>query len=123
MVNEKTTDVAFQVVERVRQEEEKLRLETAQKEAEENRKPVVVRQMEISDTDLVGYLNENRIGEAKLYCRLHRGTAVCVKYWERFWVWTGHHWAEEHYDRTAKSKMSVPCISGWRKTSVRRQPK
>lgn len=108
MVDKKTKDVTAQVAERVRREEEKLRQEAAQKDAAENRKPVAVRQLEISDSELLGYLNENRIGDAKLYCRLHRGTVVYVKYWERFLVWVGHHWAEDHYDR-AFSKVEDVC--------------
>ena len=61
-------------------------------------KPVTVTKLEISDDELQGYINENRVGDAKLYCRLHRGTVVYVKYWERFLIWGGHHWIEDDYD-------------------------
>lgn len=61
-------------------------------------KPVAVTKLEISDDQLLGYLNENRVGDAKLYSRLHRGTVVYVKYWERFLVWGSHHWIEDDYD-------------------------
>ncbi len=61
-------------------------------------KPVTVTKLEISDDELQGYINENRVGDAKLYCRLHRGTVVHVKYWERFLIWGGHHWIEDDYD-------------------------
>ena len=61
-------------------------------------KPVTTEQLAISDDELQGYINENRVGDAKLYCRLHRGTVVYVKYWERFLIWGGHHWIEDDYD-------------------------
>lgn len=57
-----------------------------------------IKKIEISDEDLIGYLNENRVGDAKLYCRLHRGKVVFVKYWDRFLIWGGHHWIEDDYD-------------------------
>lgn len=69
---------------------------------------VKIRKMEISDEELQGYLNENRTGDAKLYCRLFRGTVVYVKYWERFLIWGGHHWIEEDYDE-AKQNIEEIC--------------
>lgn len=57
-----------------------------------------VKQLEISDADLIGYLNECAVGDAKLYCRLHRSMIIYVKYWERFLIWGGHHWTENHYE-------------------------
>lgn len=57
-----------------------------------------VKQLEISDADLIGYLNEDTSGDAKLYCRLHRGMVVFVKYWDRFLIWGGHHWIENDYE-------------------------
>ncbi len=54
---------------------------------------------EISDSELVAYLQENRLGDAKLYARLHRGNVVFVKYWERFLVWGGSHWVEDDYEK------------------------
>lgn len=61
-------------------------------------KPATIEKLAISDDELQGYINENRVGDAKLYCRLHRGTVVYVKYWERFLIWGGHHWIEDDYD-------------------------
>ncbi len=61
-------------------------------------KPATIEKLEVSDDELQGYINENRVGDAKLYCRLHRGTVVYVKYWERFLIWGGHHWIEDDYD-------------------------
>ncbi len=63
-----------------------------------NAKPAAIEKLEISDDELQGYINENRVGDAKLYCRLHRGSVVYVKYWERFLIWGGHHWIEDDYD-------------------------
>lgn len=71
-------------------------------------KPSSLTKMEISDAELIGYLNENRVGDAKLYCRLHRGTVIYVKYWERFLIWTGHHWAEDDYE-AAYQRIEVVC--------------
>ncbi len=61
-------------------------------------KPATVEKLEVSDDELQGYINENRVGDAKLYWRLHRGTVVYVKYWDRFLIWGGHHWIEDDYD-------------------------
>ena len=76
--------------------------------AAQKSKPVAVAKLEISDDELQGYLNENRVGDAKLYCRLHRGAVVYVKYWERFIAWGGHHWVEDHYD-TAFQRIEDVC--------------
>lgn len=62
-------------------------------------KSVSIRQAEISDADVIAYLQENRIGDAKLYARIHRDNVVYVKYWERFLVWGGHHWIEDDYEQ------------------------
>ena len=35
-------------------------------------KPATIEKLAISDDELQGYINENRVGDAKLYCRLHR---------------------------------------------------
>ncbi len=61
-------------------------------------KPSAIKPLEISDDELLGFLNENRVGDAKLYSRLHRNFIVYVKYWERFLIWAGHHWMEDDYD-------------------------
>ncbi len=85
----KKTDIKGQV-------EQRRKAEAERRKAKE--KPVAVKQLEIPDTDIQGYLNENRVGDAKLYCRLHRGTVIYVKYWERFLIWGGHHWIEDDYE-------------------------
>lgn len=45
--------------------------------------------------ELESYLDYNRVGDAMLYNRLHRGKVIFVKHWERFLVWTGNHWSED----------------------------
>lgn len=55
------------------------------------------RKASISTDDLLGYLNENTAGAAKLYARLFRGVVVYVRHWERYLIWTGHHWADDDY--------------------------
>lgn len=67
-----------------------------------NRLEVETRKIEISDDDILGYLNENRVGDAKLYSRLHRGKIVYVKYWDRFLLWGGHHWIEDDFEEHAR---------------------
>lgn len=69
----------------------------------EKSKPVAVKQLEISDADLLKFLHENRVGDAKLYARLLRGRVIFVKYWDRFLVWGGHHWIEDDYDLAYQS--------------------
>ena len=76
--------------------EARKRAEEASRAAKKNL--AEIRKLEISDEDLLGYLNENRVGDAKLYCRLHRGKVVFVKFWNRFLIWGGHHWIEDDYD-------------------------
>ena len=83
------TDTATKVAKRVAQEKAAL----AEKE-----KAVAIKQLQISDQDIIAYLQENRIGDAKLYARLHRDTVIFVKYWDRFLVWGGHHWIEDDYE-------------------------
>ena len=56
--------------------------------------------LELSSPDLIAYLQENGIGDAKLYNRLHRGLIVYVKHWERFLVWNGHHWREDDWNES-----------------------
>lgn len=74
----------------------------AEAKAPQKSKTLEEKKSEITDSDLLGYLNENRVGDAKLYCRLHRGTVVYVKYWERFLVWGGHHWVEDDFDMASQ---------------------
>lgn len=52
---------------------------------------------EISDWEILAYFGESMLGDAKLYARLNRGMVVYVRYWERFLVWAGHHWEDDHY--------------------------
>ncbi|EEB34333.1 MAG TPA: DNA primase [Desulfovibrio piger] len=78
------------------------RKQEAAARAERGRKPVEVSKIEISNDDLLGYFNENRVGDAKLYSRLHRGTVIYVKYWDRFLIWGGHHWIEDDFDMAAQ---------------------
>lgn len=79
------------------------RKQEAAARAEKIRKAVEVAKIELSDNDLLGYLNENRVGDAKLYSRLHRGAVVYVKYWERWLIWGGHHWVEDDFEISAQS--------------------
>lgn len=81
---------------------EERRKQEAAARAQKDRKPVEVSKIEISNDDLLGYFNENRVGDAKLYSRLHRGTVIYVKYWDRFLIWGGHHWIEDDFDMAAQ---------------------
>lgn len=78
------------------------RKQEAAARAEKVRKPVEVSKIEITNDDLLAYFNENRVGDAKLYSRLHRGTVIYVKYWDRFLIWGGHHWIEDDFDMAAQ---------------------
>jgi putative DNA primase/helicase len=82
--------IASKVAARVAKE----KAELAKKE-----KPVEIKQLEISDEDIIAYLQENRLGDAKLYARLHRDTVIYVKHWERFLIWGGNHWIEDDYEQ------------------------
>lgn len=82
---------------------EERRKQEAAARAAKVRKAVEVAKIELSDNDLLGYLNENRVGDAKLYSRLHRGTVIYVKYWERWLIWGGHHWIEDDFEISAQS--------------------
>lgn len=82
---------------------EERRKQEAAVRAAKVRKAVEVAKIELSDNDLLGYLNENRVGDAKLYSRLHRGAVVYVKYWERWLIWGGHHWIEDDFEISAQS--------------------
>lgn len=81
--------------------EERRKQEVAAR-AEKGRKPVEVSKIELTNDDLLAYFNENRVGDAKLYSRLHRGTVIYVKYWDRFLIWGGHHWIEDDFDMAAQ---------------------
>ena len=78
--------------------EARRRAEANAKAAQVVKKSLEEKKAEISDSDLIGYLNENRVGDAKLYCRLFRGSVVFVRYWDRFLVWEGHHWIEDDWN-------------------------
>ena len=82
---------------------EERRKQEAAARAAKVRKAVEVAKIELSDNDLLGSLNENRVGDAKLYSRLHRGAVVYVKYWERWLIWGGHHWIEDDFEISAQS--------------------
>lgn len=81
---------------------EERRKQEAAARAEKGRKPVEVSKIEITNDDLLAYFNENRVGDAKLYSRLHCGTVIYVKYWDRFLIWGGHHWIEDDFDMAAQ---------------------
>lgn len=81
---------------------EERRKQEAAARAEKVRKPVEVSKIEITNDDLLAYFNENRVGDAKLYSRLHRGTVIYVKYWDRFLIWGGYHWIEDDFDMAAQ---------------------
>lgn len=81
---------------------EERRKQEAAARAAKVKKAVEVAKIELSDNDLLGYLNENRVGDAKLYSRLHRGAVVYVKYWERWLIWGGHHWIEDDFEISAQ---------------------
>jgi len=81
---------------------EERRKQEAAARAEKGRKPVEVSKIEITNDDLLAYFNENRVGDAKLYSRLHHGTVIYVKYWDRFLIWGGHHWIEDDFDMAAQ---------------------
>lgn len=88
----------------IREQVEQRRMAEAEARAAKppKNKPVTTEQLAISDDELQGYINENRVGDAKLYCRLHRGSVVYVKYWDRFLIWGGHHWIEDDYDKASQ---------------------
>ena len=52
-------------------------------------KPSSVRAIEITDDEIWAYLRENRVGDAKLYCRLQRGKVVYLTTWEKWLIWQG----------------------------------
>lgn len=52
---------------------------------------------DIPEGELWAYFGEDSLGDAKLYNRLHRNKIVWVRYWQRFLVWQGNHWQEDHY--------------------------
>lgn len=70
--------------------------------------PAAVRALEISDDALWAYLRENRVGDAKLYCRLHRGRVVYLRIWERWLIWQDHHWREDDYQE-AYQRIEAVC--------------
>lgn len=58
-------------------------------------KEIERRMQSISDDDILAYLNESTLGDAKLYQYLHNDFVIYVKFWNRFLVWAGNHWAED----------------------------
>lgn len=69
--------------------------------------PIRVKAPDIPVDELIDYLQENGIGDAKLYNRLHRGLIVYVKHWERFLVWNGHHWREDDWNEAHQAIENV----------------
>ncbi|GAB7511508.1 DNA primase family protein [Bilophila wadsworthia] len=69
--------------------------------------PIKPNSVDLSIEDLIAHLQENGIGDAKLYNRLYRGEIVYVKYWERFLVWNGHHWREDDWNEAYQAIESV----------------
>ena len=57
--------------------------------------------------ELWRYYKEDSIGDAKLYNRKNRDRLVFVRYWNRFLVWAGHHWAEDDYQACYQRVESV----------------
>lgn len=96
MASKKKDDMRAKVEERRKAEANAKAVQILKKTLEEKK-------AEISDEDLLGYLNENRVGDAKLYYRLHHGSIVYVRYWERFLLWGGHHWIEDDYHMADQS--------------------
>lgn len=58
-------------------------------------KEIERRMQTVSDEDILAYLNESTQGDAKLYQYLHNDLVIYVKFWNRFLVWAGNHWAED----------------------------
>lgn len=49
----------------------------------------------ITDSDIETYLDQNRVGDAKLFARLFRDKFVFVVNWNTWLFWAGHHWLED----------------------------
>lgn len=97
MKTKKDTAMKDKVAERVKKEEaERIKKEQAERKKQDI--ATAVKKLEISDDDLIGYLNEETKGDAKLYCRLYRGMVVYVNYWDRFLIWDRHRWIENDYN-------------------------
>lgn len=58
-------------------------------------KEIERRMLAISDENILAYLNESTLGDAKLYQALHNDFVIYVKFWNRFLIWAGNHWAED----------------------------
>lgn len=58
-------------------------------------KEIERRMQAISDENILAYLNESTLGDAKLYQVLHNDFVIYVKFWNRFLIWAGNHWAED----------------------------
>ncbi len=70
-------------------------------------RPINVVAPDIPTDELISYMEENGIGDAKLYNRLHRNLIVYVKHWERFLVWNGHHWREDDWNEAYQAIENV----------------
>ena len=53
----------------------------------------------ISDEDIQIYLDENSIGDARLFSRLYRNKFIYVVNWELWLFWAGHHWEEDFFNQ------------------------
>lgn len=62
----------------------------------------------LPDKFILDCLRANRVGDATLFCTLHRGRFVYVKRWGRFLRWAGHHW-EEDIMQTALAAVERVC--------------
>ena len=99
-MTKKNDDMAAKVAARVEAEQ-------ATRQKDEG-KPAAVRALEITDDELWAYLRETRVGDARLYCRLHRGKVVYLRNWERWLIWQGHHWQEDDYQE-AYQRVEAVC--------------
>lgn len=54
---------------------------------------------ELSDSEIQGYLNENKWGDAKLFSRLFRDKFIFVVNREEWLFWAGHHWLEDVFNQ------------------------
>lgn len=74
------------------------KIETDRQQRRSLYRPIPEPGVELSVEEVIAHLQENGIGDAKLYNLLYRGEIIYVKYWERFLVWNGHHWREDDWN-------------------------
>lgn len=95
--NQTPSDIAKQVMARVQEEEATA---PAAKEKQEEKIPLDF---------LMSCLFGNRVGDAILYARMHRGKFVFVERWGRWLYWAGHHWKEDINNRRALAAVERVC--------------